>query len=67
MLGWVDADDGEPFTAHFLDTGTDDTIWLLHRLVRVGFGFTLATATSSYTVRHFGCSLMGEGKGIDQS
>jgi hypothetical protein len=61
MLGSVDTDDGETFIAHLLDAGTDDTIRLLQRLDRVGFGFTVVTATPSWMVRHFGCSLMAEG------
>ena len=51
MLGWIDADDGEPFTAHLLDAGTDDTIWLLQRLPS-WLGFALLTAPSSDVVRH---------------
>jgi len=62
MLGWVDTDDGEPFTAHFLDTGTDDTIRLLQRLVRAGFQFTLDAAASSWTVKHFGSPEWGKAK-----
>jgi hypothetical protein len=53
MLGWIDADDGEPLTAHLLDAGSDNAVGLLQRLVVARLGLAkLPASDSSYVVRH---------------
>ena len=48
----IDAHDGEPLTAHFLDAGSDNPIRFLQRLLVTWLGLTLPPSNSSDVVRH---------------
>src|SRR5690348_13464692 len=52
MLGWIDADDGEPLAAYFLDAGTEDAVGLLQRPIGARLATALRTTVSLYAVRH---------------